>query len=203
MARIANPEVVTPAVIKALPHLCIYKMEGEWHVRTRSSLTRKSVKTHPAFLLTRVYSGLLGQAAKLASVVYKQLPRAQKNRKLYREMVGVAMQGLKVAVAPDDITLLLEAQFLPARDTITATPTRTRRRVNRARSGTLKRLGVVLGTRAFTVPYVPRDGHLRGAGSVSPPSPGIPAPLPSPGSGRIAKMKHIVTGVNKIVLLTR
>jgi len=50
---------------------CFYKMDGQYYVRKKSSLSGKRVKQAPSFALTRVYADLLAQASRLAAAVYR------------------------------------------------------------------------------------------------------------------------------------
>lgn len=96
-----------------MDNLCFYKMEGKYYVRMRSSLTSKRVKTDPAFAVTMRYADLLGRAAKIASNVYRLLPKALKAKGLYRKLTGEAMQWLKKGHDPEQVLILLRAAFEP------------------------------------------------------------------------------------------
>src|SRR5690348_12755680 len=76
-------------------NLTIYIMNGEYIVRTKSSLTGKRVKRDPAFAKTMMYAGWLKQGSRIASRIYKQLPQDARVYKRYRELTGKAMSLLK------------------------------------------------------------------------------------------------------------
>ena len=91
-------------------NLCFYQMEGKYYVRMKSSLNGKRVKTDPAFAGTMQYAGLLANASKISSVVYRSLPEAAKTKGLYRKFMGKAMRWLKEGHDPKQVmTLLREA----------------------------------------------------------------------------------------------
>lgn len=76
-------------------NLCFYKMEGAYYVRRKSSLSGKRVKRDAAFKKTMYYAGLMGDASRIASAIYKQLPAVKKIKGLYRSITGAAMHELK------------------------------------------------------------------------------------------------------------
>ena len=75
--------------------ICFYRLHEEHYARTKSSLSAKRVKHDPAFDATMKYAALLACASKIASVMYKQLPKEQKSRKKYQAMTGQAMRLFK------------------------------------------------------------------------------------------------------------
>jgi hypothetical protein len=89
-------------------HICFYKMDGEYYARMKSSLTGKRVKKDPAFRRTMEYAGLLGQASKIASVVYRGLTMKKREKGSYRKLTGQAMQLLKAGKTKEEILLLLQ-----------------------------------------------------------------------------------------------
>lgn len=75
--------------------ICFYRMKGVYYARQKSSLSGKRVKKDPAFTGTMRNAGLLGKAAKIASERYQlTVPKAERSRSKYREMVGVVMREL-------------------------------------------------------------------------------------------------------------
>lgn len=92
---------------------CFYKMDGQYYVRKKSSLSGKRVKHAPSFELTRVYADLLAQASRLAAAVYRPLPREQKKLALYRAMTGEALQMLKKGANAEVISAHLQAYCAP------------------------------------------------------------------------------------------
>lgn len=90
---------------------CFYKMDGQYYVRRKSTLSGKRVKRDKAFTLTRVYADLLGQASRLAAAVYRCLPREERRHAQYRAMTGEALKMLKEGVAADVISARLEQMY--------------------------------------------------------------------------------------------
>lgn len=112
MARINNPWAITPAIIASQPGLCFYKMEGELHVRTKSSLSSERVKKSAAFRLTMAHAGVFGQAATLASGMFQQISLAKRHKGLYKQIIRVAIYAIRAATPADVVIAMLEEQFL-------------------------------------------------------------------------------------------
>ena len=82
---------IGPIYIKGtLDDLTFYQMDGEHYVRMKSRLTKKKVLTCPRFALTRMHAGQLAEASRIASIIYKQIPKEKRNIKLFRSIVGKA-----------------------------------------------------------------------------------------------------------------
>lgn len=80
--------------------ITFYKLGDEYYAREKSSLTRKRVKTDPAFANTRKENDLLALASPTASRVYQQLKpnsMVHQYRKLTAEARRLYRQGLKPA----------------------------------------------------------------------------------------------------------
>jgi hypothetical protein len=101
-----------PPFVGTRDNLTIYLMNGEYIVRTKSSLTGKRVKRDPAFARTMKYAGWLKQGARLASLVYKKIPADERVYKQYRELTGRVMSLLKEGFDADDVITMLEAVYL-------------------------------------------------------------------------------------------
>ncbi|HVI44349.1 MAG TPA: hypothetical protein VM802_05750 [Chitinophaga sp.] len=101
MAKIDSD--VKPPFIGTVGILCIYEMHGRYYMRVKSSLTGKRVKKTPAFRRTMENAGFLATASKMASGVYRQLPRQQKKHALYRQLTGRAFQLLREGINNDVI----------------------------------------------------------------------------------------------------
>ena len=93
-------------------NICFYKMDGQYFARTKSSLDGKRVKKDPAFAATMRYAGLLGKASKIASSIYRSLPKEKKEPGLYRKLTGQAMLLLK-----DDKTTAEVLELLQPKET--------------------------------------------------------------------------------------
>ncbi|WP_343305481.1 hypothetical protein AAHN97_28585 [Chitinophaga niabensis] len=87
-------------------NICFYKMGDEYYARLKSSLTGKRVKKDPRFRRTMEFASFLALAAKIASEIYCTLP---KQRGLYRKIVGMAMELLKLGIEKEETMLQLQA----------------------------------------------------------------------------------------------
>jgi hypothetical protein len=103
MPKVSGPIKVTGCI----DDLCFYKMDGEYYVRMKSSLSGKRVKKSLRFKLTMVYAGLLAQASKLASVIYKEYPAEMKGRGVFKKLVGEVMGLLKAGRPEEEIRFVL------------------------------------------------------------------------------------------------
>ncbi|MFT3826880.1 MAG: hypothetical protein QM731_23350 [Chitinophagaceae bacterium] len=75
--------------------LTLYMLNGEYLIRTRSSLTGEKVKRAACFKNTMRSAGRLGSASSLAAAVYNQLPEGWKLHSLYRTMTGIVTLLIK------------------------------------------------------------------------------------------------------------
>jgi len=73
-----------------LDDITFYKMDGVYYARMKSRLTRTRVLKSPRFALTRMHAGQLAEASRIASMIYMQIPKEEKNIKLFRTIVGKA-----------------------------------------------------------------------------------------------------------------
>ncbi|PWV51615.1 hypothetical protein [Chitinophaga sp. S165] len=101
-----------PPFVGTRDNLTIYLMNGEYIVRTKSSLTGKRVKRDPAFARTMENAGRLKKASRIASVIYKQIPADLRVYKQYRELVGKAMGLLKNGFDVEYVLVALEVTYL-------------------------------------------------------------------------------------------
>ena len=99
---------------------CFYKMDGQYYVRRKSTLSGKRVKRDKAFTLTRVYADLLGQASRLAAAVYRCLPREERKHAQYLAMTGEALRMLKEGVATEEISVRLEEAYVVKEESVLA-----------------------------------------------------------------------------------
>lgn len=67
-----------------------YKMYGTYYARMKSTLSRKKVLTSPRFALTRMHANQLAEASKIASRLYRGIPKEERKVQLYRAIVGEA-----------------------------------------------------------------------------------------------------------------
>jgi hypothetical protein len=95
-------------------NLQFYKMDGKYYVRKKSSLTGRRVKTDKAFTLTMAYADLLKMASPIASKVYLQMPKNERDNKYRQKLVGLAMQMIKQGMPVEEIYEYLYDQTFPA-----------------------------------------------------------------------------------------
>ena len=88
--------------------ICFYQMQRKHYARLKSSLSSKRVKTSAAFKKTMMDAALLAHASRIASAVYRVLPKERKGRKLYQQLTGMAMQLLKKGITKEDVIALLK-----------------------------------------------------------------------------------------------
>lgn len=86
---------------------CIYKMRGEYFIRSKSTLSGKRVKTSPAFKNTMLHAGILGRASRIASDIYRELPEASREHSIYRSLTGEAMRLIKAGIEDDKVKDIL------------------------------------------------------------------------------------------------
>lgn len=95
-------------------NLTFYEMNGQHYARLKSSLRGKRVKTDPAFALTMLYADRLALCSRIASQLYRSLPKEKRQVVLYREMTGTAMKLLKAGIPEDVLATTLAAIYMPA-----------------------------------------------------------------------------------------
>ncbi len=106
-------QIGTYKITGTVDEICFYKMNGKYYARLKSSLTGKRVKKDPAFANTMRYAGLLAEASKIASAIYRQLVPEQKEKGLYKRMTGQAMRLLKESHCPEIVKALMERSYTP------------------------------------------------------------------------------------------
>ena len=67
-----------------------YKMYDTYYARMKSSLSRKKVLESPRFARTRMHAGQLADASRIASQLYRSIPKEKRNRPMFRAFVGKA-----------------------------------------------------------------------------------------------------------------
>ena len=67
-----------------------YKMDGVYYARMKSSLSRKKVLESSSFALTRMHANQLADASRIASQLYRNIPKEERNMQLFRAIVGKA-----------------------------------------------------------------------------------------------------------------
>lgn len=100
-----------PAFTGTIGPVCIYRMHGQYFMRSASSLTGHRVKTDPAFRKTMQYAALLANASRIASAVYAGIPAGRRQHALYRKLTGEAMTWLRYHWTAPDIIAYLQKQY--------------------------------------------------------------------------------------------
>lgn len=100
----------TIKITGTIGEVCFYKLHGKHYARSKSSLTGKRVKTSDAFKNTMQYAALLAEASTIGSAVYRLLPKQKRERKVYQQLTGIAMQLLKKGTTKEDIIVLLKKE---------------------------------------------------------------------------------------------
>ena len=93
-------------------NICFYKMDGVYYARAKSSLDGKRVKRDPAFRETMRHAGLLGQASKIASAIYRHLKEDEKSLISYRQLTGQAMRLLKENRPVEEVKEAMQRQWI-------------------------------------------------------------------------------------------
>lgn len=107
MAKQIGPYYITGTI----DDICFYRLDNQYYARLKSSLTGKRVKTDPRFARTREYASLLAKASSLASTIYRSLPAYTRNRELYQQLTGQAMQLLKSEGADAKVIDIIRKQL--------------------------------------------------------------------------------------------
>lgn len=108
MAKQCGPIPITGTI----DDVCFYRMNGKYYARLKSSLTRKRVLKDAAFRRTREHAATLGEASKIASRVYRLIPRENRKQALYREMTGKAIYLLREEKGQEEVFQSLSKVYL-------------------------------------------------------------------------------------------
>ena len=100
-------------IIGTLDDITYYKMFGIYYARMKSSLTRKKVLTSPRFARTRMHANQLAEASKIASQLYRSIPKEEKNRKFFRAIVGKAKVLLAQGKEKEIVIEILRNELFP------------------------------------------------------------------------------------------
>jgi hypothetical protein len=99
-------------------NLLFYAMEGIPYVRKKSSLSGKRVKKSKAFQLTMVYAGIMAQASKIASSVYRQIPKEKREVAFFRTLTGIAQKLIRKGISEEDVYEQLHIKAFPPSEPI-------------------------------------------------------------------------------------
>jgi hypothetical protein len=111
MARQAGPIKIEGTI----GNLCFYRMDGAFYVRQKSSLSRKRVLRDPEFARSRVAAGRFGVAVKLASSVYRRLPKVEKGHGVIGRLTAIANKLLCAGLDRETALLQMEQDYLAPR----------------------------------------------------------------------------------------
>jgi hypothetical protein len=75
--------------------MTFYKMDGKGYARSKSCLKGERVKRDPRFKRTMKSAGRFARGNRLASKVYRSLPRQEQVYVLFKELKHLAILGLK------------------------------------------------------------------------------------------------------------
>ena len=92
-----------PSFIGTQHGITIYFMNGQFYMRSASTLTRKKVLTDPAFAKTRAENTIHGNASKIASRIYQYVPQKNKKRELFNQIVARVKRLLKAGIQEKEI----------------------------------------------------------------------------------------------------
>jgi hypothetical protein len=92
--------------------LCFYQRNGKTFLREARALDRKLVLNDERFEKTMQFANKMGLASKIASEIYKDLPRELKARWIFRSITGHAASLLYKDMHPEEVKERLHAQFI-------------------------------------------------------------------------------------------
>src|SRR5262245_53484293 len=75
--------------------MSFYKEGDEYRIRMVGGASRKKVLKHPRFEMTRLYAAMLADASRIASFVYRSLPKDFRQYWMFRAFTGEALTMLK------------------------------------------------------------------------------------------------------------
>ena len=109
-----------------------YKMDGTYYARMKSSLSRKKVLTSPSFALTRMHANQLAEASKIASQLYRSIPKEKRNMPLFRSIVGKSKILLAEGKDKEVVIEILMNELFPKAGAIKQIQFRKRKPTERA-----------------------------------------------------------------------
>jgi hypothetical protein len=99
-------------IIGTIDNLCFYRMEGNYYVRMKTSLTGKRFWKDQAFAGSRRSCNRFGKANQLASKVYKSLAKEKREYSLYCFLKSAAIALLNEGLTEEEIICCLK-EYLP------------------------------------------------------------------------------------------
>ena len=95
--------------------LCFYQRNGKTYMREAKALDRELVLTDQRFEKTRQHASKMGQASKIASAIYKDLPKELKARWVFRSITGHVASMLYKGEAPEYVKEILYDKYISIR----------------------------------------------------------------------------------------
>jgi hypothetical protein len=92
--------------------LCFYQRNGKTYMRETKALDRELVLTDERFEKTRQHASKMGQASKIASVIYKDLPQELKARWVFRSITGHVASLLYEGEHPENVKETLYIKYI-------------------------------------------------------------------------------------------
>ena len=105
MARQAGPIYVSGTI----DQLTFYRMQGEYYVRRKSSLTRAQFRKWSAFARSRLAAARFGAGSALASAVYQSIAKHRRPYGLFVKLKKHAITRMHAYVSPEIIEAELRA----------------------------------------------------------------------------------------------
>jgi hypothetical protein len=107
MAKQAGPLYL----LGTIDDITFYKMEGQYFARKKSSLNKKRFRTDPHFKRSRVAAGRFGEASKLASTIYWQLPKEARGKGVVNRITGQVGRLLKEGKSKEEVILHVQQLY--------------------------------------------------------------------------------------------
>ena len=102
-------------IVGTIDDITFYKMEGKGYARLKTSLTGKRVQRDPKFKRTMESARRLARGSRLASKVYRSLPRVKQVYALFKELKSIAISAFKEGASEAEVMLLLERKMKPVK----------------------------------------------------------------------------------------
>jgi hypothetical protein len=94
-------------LVGTIDDITFYEMDGKGYARHKTSLAGKQVKKDPRFKRTMESAHRLGRGSRLASKVYRSLPRKEQVYALLKELKRIAILSIKEGKEEADVLALL------------------------------------------------------------------------------------------------
>ena len=90
-----------------IDHLTYYIMNGKGYARKKSCLDKKRFFRKPSFSNSRRASSRFGVSNKLCATAYRELPRDERDKALYNELLAIATHMLKYQHSEEEVLTTL------------------------------------------------------------------------------------------------